>query len=37
VALLRKQEGDSNRRIKTTKIKITDFSFILLGYRESLP
>src|SRR5262249_38533429 len=31
VALLRKQEGDSNRRTKTTKIKITDFCFISLG------
>jgi hypothetical protein len=28
VALLRKQEGDSNRRTKTTKIKITDSCFI---------
>src|SRR6516225_9300384 len=33
VALLRTQEGDSNRRTKTTKIKITDFCFISLGYR----
>src|SRR6516165_5890822 len=37
VALLRTQEGDSNRRTKTTKIKITDFCFISLGYRGSLP
>jgi len=33
VALLRKQEGDSNRRTKTTKIRITDLCFISLGYR----
>jgi len=31
VALLPKQEGDSNRRTKTIKIKITDLCFISLG------
>src|SRR5215469_4899812 len=35
VALLRKQEGDSNRRTKTTKIKITDPCF--RGRSASIP